>query len=228
MTEQMNKHSKSKFLIPLLVVFGVGVAAAGVYVMNGGDGNQSIEVSANSPDAVAMLALKTKASEIEKSAVGDVAAMLALDEPIQLPVHKFVGPDGTEQTMDQFKGKVLLVNLWATWCAPCREEMPALSELQTAKSGDDFEVVTINIDRGDRTKPDGFLKDIGVDNLALYQDSSMGIFNSLKKEGIAFGLPVTMLLDEDGYVIGSMNGPAHWSSQDALNYIDAAIAAKTN
>lgn len=222
MTEQNDSKTKTKPVARLLVGLGICVVAAGIYVMNGGSGNQTIETS----QAVASESVKKRSITVEASAQGDVAAMLAVDDPRQVPAHQFIAPDGSAKTIADFKGKVLLVNLWATWCAPCREEMPAISDLQAQKSGDDFDVLTINIDRGGREKPEGFLNEIGVDNLPLYQDASMGIFNNLKKEGIAFGLPVTMLLDENGFILASMNGPAHWSGDDALNYIDAAIASK--
>ena len=223
MTEQSNRKRKSKILGTILLVGGISLVAAGVYVMMGGYGNDTINTASTKASARVI----ARASEIGESAQGDVAAMIALEEPKLMPVHEFIDPNGDVQSIDMFYGKMTLVNLWATWCAPCREEMPALSELQTAKQGADFEVVTINIDRGDRNKPEGFLNEIGVDNLPLYQDSSMGIFNALKKEGLAFGLPVTMLVDENGYILASMNGPAHWSSPDALNYIDAAIATNS-
>lgn len=222
MTEQSNRNRRSKILGTILLVGGISLVAAGVYVMMGGYGNDTINTASTKASANVV----AKANEIGKSALGDVAAMVALEEPKLMPEHQFIDPDGNAQSLDMFKGKITLVNLWATWCAPCREEMPDLSELQTAKKGADFEVVTINIDRGDRNKPEGFLNEIGVDNLPLYQDSTMGIFNALKKEGLAFGLPVTLLVDENGYILASMNGPAHWSSPDALNYIDAAIATK--
>lgn len=222
MTEQNNSKAKTKPTTRLLIGLGICIVAAGIYVMNGGSGNQTIETS----EVVASESVKKRAITIEASALGDVAGMLAVDEPLQVPTHQFIAPDGSSKSIADFKGKILLVNLWATWCAPCREEMPAISELQAQKSGADFDVLTINIDRGGREKPEGFLNEIGVDNLPLYQDASMGIFNNLKKQGIAFGLPVTMLLDEDGFILASMNGPAHWSGTDALNYIDAAIASK--
>lgn len=222
MTEQDNSKAKTKPMTRLLIGLGICVVAGGIYVMNGGSGNETIETS----QAVASESVKERAIIVEASAQGDVAAMLAVEEPLQVPDHQFIAPDGSTKTIADFKGKILLVNLWATWCAPCREEMPAISDLQVQKAGDDFDVLTINIDRGGREKPEGFLNEIGVDNLPLYQDASMGIFNNLKKAGIAFGLPVTMLLDENGFILASMNGPAHWSGDDALNYIDAAIASK--
>lgn len=221
-TNQSKSDQSPKSRLPLIVLMVLCLLGAGLYVINGGLGNNAGQTI----DQVSMDALSEKAERIENAARGDVAAMAALERPVTMPDHQFVAPDGSAKSLDDFKGKVLLVNLWATWCAPCREEMPALSELQTARKGETFEVITINIDRGGRDKPENFLKDIGVENLPLYQDNSMGVFNALKKEGLAFGLPVTFLMDEAGYILGSMNGPAHWSSPDALAYIDAAIATQ--
>ncbi len=113
----------------------------------------------------------------------------------------------------------MLVNLWATWCIPCREEMPALNRLQAEKGNRNFEVVAINIDTGSDEKPKNFLVDTGVDKLGFYRDSSMGVFNAFKKEGLAFGLPVTLILDKQGCLIGSMNGPAAWDSPQAQDFM---------
>ena len=93
-------------------------------------------------------------------------------------------------------GKTVLLNLWATWCAPCRDEMPALDALQKEMGGDDFEVVAVNVDTGDDTKPRKFLAETGVAALAYYRDNTLGLFNELKQRGLALGLPVTLLIDE--------------------------------
>ena len=87
-------------------------------------------------------------------------------------------------TLADRSGRTLLVNLWATWCAPCRAEMPALDALQAAKGGSDFEVVAVNVDTGDDVKPKKFLADTGVERLAYYRDASMGAFNMLKERGL--------------------------------------------
>ncbi len=121
-------------------------------------------------------------------------------------------------------GKTLLINLWATWCAPCRAEMPALDALQQEKGSDSFEVVAINVDTGDASKPQKFLEETGVKNLALYREPTLALFDSVKKRGLALGLPVTMLVDGEGCLLGFMNGPAEWSSEDAKRLIDAALA----
>ena len=147
------------------------------------------------------------------------------DQHRPLPDLVFDGPDGHKKTIADFSGKTLLVNLWATWCVPCREEMPALNALQKTLGSDRFEVVAINIDIGDDEKPKAFFDEIGVHDLAFYRDASMGVFNTLKKEGLAFGLPVTLLMDEKGCLISAMNGPAAWDSEDAKALINAAVAA---
>ena len=104
--------------------------------------------------------------------------------------------------------------------------MPALDELQAELGGENFEVVAVNIDQGDDTKPKNFLNEIGVSNLGFYRDNTMGIFNTLKKDGLAFGLPVTILVDDKGCLLANMNGPAHWSGEDAKAYIGKALEGK--
>src|SRR5690606_41587457 len=111
-----------------------------------------------------------------------------------------------------------------TWCVPCREEMPALNALEKELGSDRFEVVAVNIDTGDDEKPKAFLNETGVHELAYYRDASMGVVNTLQKEGLAFGLPVTLLMDDKGCLISAMNGPAAWDSEDAKALIGAALA----
>ena len=140
------------------------------------------------------------------------------------PTFAFENPQGGTATLQDFAGRPLLVNLWATWCVPCREEMPALNALEKDLGSDRFEVVAINIDTGDDEKPKTFLTETGVNQLGYYRDASMGVFNTLKKEGLAFGLPVTLLMDDKGCLISAMNGPAAWDSEDAKNLINAALS----
>ena len=127
-------------------------------------------------------------------------------------------------TLADHAGKTVLLNLWATWCAPCRAEMPALDALQKEKGGNAFEVVAVNVDAGDDTKPRKFLKEIGVETLGFYRDPTIALFNEAKTRGLALGLPVTMLIDGDGCLVAHMNGPAEWSSPDAKRLVEAALA----
>lgn len=142
--------------------------------------------------------------------------------PEAAPDISFSDALGNSLGLDDFRGHVVLVNLWATWCAPCRAEMPALDALQVAEGGEDFEVVAVNVDAGDDAKPKAFLAEIGVENLAFYRDETIELFNTLKRRNLALGLPVTLLVDERGCLLAHMNGPAEWASEDARRLIRAA------
>lgn len=209
-------------LVALAALAGILAGAAAVYVMESRSGNGAATAAA---DAGQCTAAKDKAAALDPFFTGQVAAMKAADEPRPLPALSFNGPDGTPRTIADFSGKTLLVNLWATWCFPCREEMPALNTLQKELGSDRFEVVAINIDTGTDEKPKAFLDETGVHDLGYYRDSSMGVFNALKKEGLAFGLPVTLLMDDQGCLVSAMNGPAVWDSEDAKALIKAALPA---
>ncbi|WP_064697561.1 thiol:disulfide interchange protein TlpA [Rhizobium aegyptiacum] len=207
-------------LIAIAAVAGVVAGAAAVYVKETGIGN-GVGDSASAECPLA----KERAANLTPLMKGQVAAMVAANEPRKLSAVTFNGPDGKPLKLDHFAGKTVLLNLWATWCVPCREEMPALNTLEKEMGSEKFEVVTVNIDSGDDEKPKTFLAETGVDALQLYRDNTIGVFNSLKKEGLAFGLPVTLLLDDEGCLISAMNGPAAWDSEDAKALIKGAIGS---
>ena len=135
------------------------------------------------------------------------------------------GPDAFHERLAKLQGTPVVVNVWASWCAPCRAEMPALDALQKEKGSDAFQVVAVNVDAGDDVKPKKFLKDTGVETLGYYRDSTMALFNDLKTRGLALGLPVTMLIDGEGCLIAHMNGPAEWSGPDAKRLIETALGS---
>lgn len=206
--------------IGLAALTGILAGAGAVYLKETGSGNGFGDVkiaSVNCDHAQAEI------DTLKPFFRGQVAAMGPVDNPRSLDALSFTGPDGKPLKLSDFKDKTVLLNLWATWCLPCREEMPALNELQKSKGSDTFEVVTINIDNGDDTKPKAFLKEIGVEALNYYSDNTLGVFNVLKKEGLAFGLPATLLIDNKGCLLGAMNGPAAWNSPDAHALIEEAI-----
>jgi thiol-disulfide isomerase/thioredoxin len=132
---------------------------------------------------------------------------------------------GVARSLADFRGKVLVLNFWATWCAPCRAEMPALDALQREKGSDRFEVVAVNVDTGDDAKPKKFLAETGIEALAAYRDATMGVFNDLKKRSLALGLPVTLLVDPQGCLLANMNGPADWGGADAAKLVEAALGS---
>ena len=205
-------------LISIAAVAGIIAGAAAVYIKETGYGNGSTASAECGP-------AKDLAQKITPLARGQVAAMVAANEPRKLTSVAFNDADHKPVTLDSFAGKTVLLNLWATWCVPCREEMPALNALEKEMGSDKFQVVAVNIDTGDDEKPKAFLSDTGVDSLKLYRDNTIGVFNNLKKEGLAFGLPVTLLLDGKGCLVSAMNGPAAWDSQDAKALIKGATGS---
>lgn len=210
-------------IVALAAVAGIVAGGIAVYVTGGLSGNNgSVVAAAPDPDKAAACEAKADAARtIASEAKGEVAAMLAADPPQLLSDLAFDGPDGTPMTLADRAGKVLLVNLWATWCAPCRKEMPALDALQKEAGGDDFEVVAVNVDTGGDEKPKKFLGEIGIENLAFYRDDTLELFNTLKRRGLALGLPVTLLVDREGCLMAHMNGPAEWAGEDARRLISA-------
>src|SRR5271157_2588145 len=124
-----------------------------------------------------------------------------------------------------FRGRAVLLNLWATWCVPCRAEMPALDKLQTDAGGKGFEVVAVNVDTARLERRAAFLDGIGVKSLARYADPSGDAFEALRKDGKALGLPVTLLIDGAGCEIGSAAGAVKWDSADAEALIGALKGA---
>lgn len=227
----MTDGSKKKNLFPaprtilLALVAGAMAGAVAVYVRHSLSGNNPPEASvAAAPAANDQCEAKAeRAKSVAASATGEVAAMSAAD-PRSMTALAFNSPEGKPMTLADKSGSVVLLNLWATWCAPCRAEMPALNALQKKMGGKDFEVMAINVDAGDEAKPNKFLEEIGIDALARYREPTLGLFNDLKKQGLALGLPVTLLIDRDGCLLANMNGPAEWAGPDAKRLIEAALA----
>ncbi len=125
--------------------------------------------------------------------------------------------------MSDWHGRTVLVNLWATWCVPCRKEMPALDRLQGKLGGPDFQVVAVNIDTRDPEKPRNFLKDENLTRLSFFSDEKAKVFQDLKNIGRALGMPTSVLVDGQGCEIATIAGPADWASKDAVKLISAAI-----
>lgn len=168
-------------------------------------------------------AAATTAKSVAGLAKGEVAAMTVASEPEPMPNLTFNGPDGRPRTLADFKGKTLLLNIWATWCVPCRAEMPALDRLQQQAGSDKFEVVTINVDTSRLDRPKAFLDEIGVKSLALYADPKADVFFQLKQTGEVLGLPTTFLVDPAGCRIGVMAGPAPWDSAEGRAFVARAV-----
>jgi thiol-disulfide isomerase/thioredoxin len=164
------------------------------------------------------------ASRIAPFVHGEVAALALAQSPFSMPDLAFKDSAGRPRTLADWRGRTVLLNLWATWCVPCRREMPALDKLQAALGGANFEVVAVNMDTRDPEKPLNFLKEVGVTHLAYYSDESAQVFEDLKIAGKAFGMPTTLVVDRDGCEIGDMAGPAEWASDDGIKLISAVLS----
>ena len=164
------------------------------------------------------------ARRIAPLAQGEVAALTMATAPLRLPDLAFADADGVPKKLSDWRGKTLLVNLWATWCVPCRKEMPALEALQTKLEGPGFEVVAINIDTRDSDKPKSFLKEANLTRLGYFNDQKAKVFQDLKAVGRALGMPTSVLVDGQGCEIATIAGPAEWGSDDAVKLVKAALA----
>lgn len=192
-------------------------AIAGVYVSLGIYGKDGPDV------AGACANTSVIAERVAPFVKGEVAAFRLADSPEHLTEITFKDPGGNDTSLAAFAGRTLLVNLWATWCVPCRAEMPTLERLAGDLGGNDFSVLPINVDLNNPDRARAFLDEIGVKKLEFYSDPTSTVFADLKKRGLAFGLPVTLLIDGSGCRIGSLNGPAEWDSEDAKAMIRAAV-----
>ncbi len=168
-------------------------------------------------------AAKARTAAMEPLARGELAALLVAKDPKPLPDLDFLGPDGKPMKLSALRGKTVLLNLWATWCAPCRKEMPALDKLQAELGGPDFEVVAVTIDQRNLERPKAFLQEIGVSRLAYYSDPTAKIFQQLRAVDRAVGMPTTLVIDPAGCELGYLAGPAEWSSEDGLKVMRAAL-----
>jgi thiol-disulfide isomerase/thioredoxin len=196
-------------------VAGVLVGLAGVYGFSTLTGNAG-------GDATCRPAVEL-AKKLAPLARGEVAAVNVAKSPLKVPDLAFQDASGKPLTLANWRGRTVLLNLWATWCVPCRKEMPALDALQQKLGSPDFQVVAVNIDTRDPDKPKAFLKELGIDKLAYYTDPTAKTFQDLKAVGRAFGMPTTLLVDRQGCEIGTIAGPAEWASEDAVKLIQAAL-----
>ena len=150
---------------------------------------------------------------------GQMAAFVFKKTPEVLPEFVFLDASAKERTLKDWRGKVVLLNLWATWCIPCRKEMPGLERLQKELGSDKFEVVAVSADRMGIEGARKFLAGIKVADLSVYADPTVRVTSTLK----AIGLPATLLIDREGREIGRLTGPAEWDSTEAKALVQAAL-----
>jgi thiol-disulfide isomerase/thioredoxin len=209
-------RTRSRIPLALIaVIIGVGIGFVAVYGIGG-----LVRNASGDPTCRPAVEL---AKKLKPLAQGEVAALTMATQPLRLPNLAFTDADGAMRSLADFRGSTVLVNLWATWCVPCRREMPALDQLQAKLGGPKFEVVAINIDTRDPDKPKVFLQQAGLSNLAYFYDQTAKVFQDLKAVGRALGMPTSVLVDGEGCEIATIAGPAEWESDDAIKLINAAI-----
>ncbi len=195
-------------------IAGVAVGLAAVY---------GIGALQRNPADAACSAAAELAGRLTALAHGEVAAISVASVPRRLPDLTFTDASGKPRMLSEWRGRTVLLNLWATWCVPCRQEMPALDALQAKFGGDKFEVVAVNIDTRNLDKPKTWLQEVGVNRLSYYGDPSAKVFQDLKAIGKAFGMPTTLLIDPQGCELGTLAGPAEWASDDAVKLISSVL-----
>ena len=190
-----------------LTAAALGFAA--VYVTRGGPDNEKGAPAAPGPVKV----------ERPASTGSELVAFVRKNPPVELADVAFEDEAGGRKSLSDFKGKAVLLNLWATWCLPCRHEMPSLDRLQKEMGSDQFEVVALSLDRAGREAARKFFDEINVQNLKLYIDPTMKAGNGLR----AVGMPTTILIGKDGKELGRLPGPAQWDSAAAKTLIQEAL-----
>ena len=204
--------------LPVVALLAAGALLAGVYVSGQGRDNAPAGQTGDKV-AVAPSATSQDGGSAERHNTGKVAAFVYKTAPEPVPAFPFFDQTQETKTIEAFKGKVVLLNLWATWCGPCREEMPALDRLQKELGSDKFEVVAVSVDKNGFDKAREFLKGIDVKSLNFYADPTARAASHVK----AIGMPATLLVDAEGREIGRLMGPAEWDHPDAKRLIEAAL-----
>jgi thiol-disulfide isomerase/thioredoxin len=160
-------------------------------------------------------------AEARAALAGDMRKLVLHDVPRPAPDAAFEAEGGGTLTLADFRGRVVLLNFWATWCAPCREEMPALDALQRGRGGDAFAVVTVATGRNNPDQMKRFFEETGVTALPLHADPR----SALARAAGILGLPVTLVLDREGREVGRLTGGADWNGPEARKVLDLLLAA---
>jgi thiol-disulfide isomerase/thioredoxin len=219
--DELKQRSQTKALVTALGAAAIAavVGFASVYVTLGRPDN-AVPPAALAPEPGAAKPIQAPSGPGANAlSQGQMAAFVFRKAPEELPEVKFQDANGKERTLADWRGKIVLLNLWATWCLPCRKEMPALDRLQRDLGSDRFEVVALSVDRTGLAGARKFLDETKVEKLALYADGTARMANTLR----AAGLPATLLIDREGREIGRLLGPAEWDGEDAKRLIRWAL-----
>jgi thiol-disulfide isomerase/thioredoxin len=194
-------------------------AFTGIYVTFGRPDNGDPGIHPDAARESAPVGDARPGAMVNELSRGTMAAFVFKRSPEVLPDVRFEDASASERSLAQWRGKVVLLNLWATWCLPCRKEMPALDRLEKELGSDRFEVVAVSVDRAGLTGARKFLADTQVEQLKLYADPSARLAAELR----AVGLPATLLIDAEGREVGRLLGGAAWDSEDAKRLVRSLL-----
>lgn len=215
MSERKSKANGGNPLAKYLWLAALSALAAfaAVYVIAGRPDNVGTIEPGSAP------AKEASASAINPLSTGAMTTFVFKKAPEPLPEISFLDGEGKDVSLKDFAGKTVLLNLWATWCGPCREEMPALARLQKELGSDKFEVVALAVDKSGVEGAAKFLEKHKIEGLKIFADPTA-------RDGIALkvvGMPTTILIDAEGREVGRLVGPAAWDSTEAKRLIEASL-----
>ena len=163
------------------------------------------------------------ATDSTGSASGNQLELSVFDQPHALPEVRFQDDQGRDLTLGDFRGRVVVLNVWATWCVPCRKEMPTLDRLQARLGGKNFLVVALSLDRKGVEAVRGFYQEVGVENLAIYVDPSGQGSHALAIPGV----PTTLLINREGSEVARKLGETQWDSPEMISLVERTIATQS-
>lgn len=195
----------------LLPLVAAAAAMAGVYAYH-----RLSQGSAETPVTIQPVQSGGSAEPVNQAGGTMKFSFNVYDSPRPLAGVPFVNEEGAQISLSDFRGKTVLLNLWATWCVPCREEMPTLDRLEAKLGGKDFEVVALSLDQEGVAVVKEFYEELGLENLGIYVDDRIRAPALLS----VIGVPATLLIDRDGLEIGRKLGPAEWDSPAVVAEIE--------
>lgn len=224
-TQQHEPKRTSLATYAIVAVLSAVIGFGAIYAMvDAGDNGTSAEKVTTPVSTSTSATPADGGSKPTRLSTGAMATFVFKDTPLALPEVSFNDGAGQARSLKDWAGKVVLLNIWATWCGPCRKEMPHLDQLKRELGSDTFDVVAVSIDRGSPDKSRAFLAEVGAKSLALYHDPQAQLGFTLK----AIGMPATLLIDAKGREVGRLVGPAEWHSEDAKRLIRAELAKLGN